>query len=320
MVPRVATGRLAALLAAAALLTVACAAEPEDIARRHGLLVLTADTDGAAALQTWVATDDGAAARDVGLPGPATTWVAAGRASVLVATLADGSLHVSDPVVPDDPALGDLAWRPVEAVDLTGDPAPGPAWFPTWDPEGGRFAALTGDLAGGGTISMTLVDPTTSTSFTMPLPAQPLAAAPAWVDADRLAFTGGSSSEPAAVLVDTTTGSSSEGPPGDRRVASSADGSVVATTAGPGSPVTVRATDAWLAHDGTSIGAVEPPADGATAASIALDGTGTRLAVAWLLAGGSIRIDVHDGNAGWGRVSSETHDDGAIGAVVGWLR
>ena len=34
-----------------------------------------------------------------------------------------------------------------------------PASFPTWDPGGRRFAALGGDLAGGGDMHLLLVDP-----------------------------------------------------------------------------------------------------------------------------------------------------------------
>ena len=310
------------MLSAAVIALGVVACEPDDPAqstRTIGLLVLTAGAGSGANLTAMTGTADGTVARPLTTPGAATTWMAAGRAGVLVATLADGSLHISSPAsggAGDEP----LAWRELEPVDADGDPPPSPAWFPAWDPEGGRFAALTGDLAGGERMSLTLIDPTTATSFTTDLATHPLAAAPAWTGEDELAIVDGASDAPTSSVLDTTTGVRIVGPAGDRRIATSADARVVAMTAGAGSPVVVRATDAWLAEDGTSLGSVDAPAEGATAASIALDRTGERLAIAWLLPGGAVRVDVHDGADGWRRISSETHDDGALGAVVGWLR
>jgi hypothetical protein len=298
---------------------VAAGCGPEAGVSRHlvGLLALTADRTGAATLTTWASAPDGSRAQRLDLPSPATTWISAGRAGVLVATVADGTLHVSDPVDPDE---GSLAWRPVRATDLGGDAPEGPFWFATWDPEGGRFGAIAGDLAGGGDTAVALIDPTTESSYVIALDQGLLAAAPAWVDGERLAVVGGTSADPSARIIDSTTGDVSIGPSGDRQVATSADGTVVATSAGPGTPVVIRATEAWLAGDGTSIGSVDPPSSGATAASVALDRSGQRLAIAWLTSAGGARIDVHDGTAGWRRVASETNDDGAMGAVVAWLR
>ena len=41
----------------------------------------------------------------------------------------------------------------------TGDAPKGPFYFATWDPDGGRFAMLAGDLASGEDIRVVLIDP-----------------------------------------------------------------------------------------------------------------------------------------------------------------
>lgn len=299
-----------------------CAPAPAgDRAAIDGLLVLTATPDGQTSLGAWsfdAAADDGAG--DVVRSPLQTTvgamaWIASGRGRVLAATGIDGSLHTSDPV-----GLGeDLAWRPVEARGLDGDAPPAPAWFVTWDPEGGRFATITGDLPGGDDVDVTLIDPSTRSAFVIPLGRALLPSAPAWLDGDRVALVGGSTTDPVAVIVDTGTSEVGDGPAGDRRLASSADGSIIASAGGPGSPVLIRASAAWIAGDGTSIGSVEAPNDGALATSIALDSTGRRLAIAWQGVDGGLRIDIHDGVDGWRRVASPPLAAGA-NAVVAWSR
>lgn len=296
----------------------ACASEPvDDQGAARGLLTLTAGADGQARLDLVTDRGDTVGPEDVALPGPETTWIDAGRADVLVANLADGSLVISDPVAP---AAEDLDWRSVEASDPSGPLGDGPFWFAAWDPEGGRFATIRGDLVGGTGLDLLLVDPTLGTSFAIPLDAALLASPPAWLEDDRLALVGGSSAAPTAVIVDTTDGSVSDGPDGARRLATSADGSRIATSAGPGQPVVVRLSEAWLAGDGTSIGSVDAPSADAAAASFALDRDGGRLAIAWRLADGTVQVDVHEEADGWRRTVSRTLDDGARGAVVGWLR
>ncbi|MGH2474959.1 MAG: hypothetical protein ACRDIL_06820, partial [Candidatus Limnocylindrales bacterium] len=47
-----------------------------------------------------------------------------------------------------------------------------------------------------------------------------------------------------------------EAPLARARLATSADGAVIATTGTPGNPVVIRASAAWAAADGTSIGTV----------------------------------------------------------------
>jgi hypothetical protein len=94
---------------------------------------------------------------------------------------------------------------------------------------------------------------------------------------------------------------------------------VIATSAGPGSPIVLRSSKGWLADDGTSVGSVEVPHGFTEAISIALDAKGERLAIVWLGADGNARYDVHDGRDGWRRVLNQPLD-GTSAAMVAWLR
>lgn len=317
-----ATLAVAALLVGAAL--AGCTPEPTgDEAAIDGLLVLSAGPSGVATLEAWSWAPSGGvdgagaiAASDLATPGDGMAWVASGRGRVLAATLLDGSLHTSDPIG----GSGPLAWRPVEAVDATGDPPPGPAWFAAWDPEGGRFATIAGDLPGGGDVTLVLIDPSTGSAFTVAVGRAVLPSAPAWIDGERVALVGGSTTEPGALLVDTATGEVADGPATERRIATSADGRVIAGSGGAGGPAVIRTTAAWLDGEGTSIGTIEAPAPEAQAIALALDADGDRLAVVWEGVDGGLRVDVHDGRDGWRRVGSPPLPTGAVGAVVAWSR
>lgn len=287
----------------------ACSMNSAPAAHLDGLLILAGDTSGGA-LRLWsggAGPDAGAAVKTT----KGTTWVSAGRADVLIAALRNGTLRVSDP-------LGDRkpAWREPDAFGADGAAAKGPFYFPTWDPEGGRFAALAGDLDVD--PRLTLVDPTLGTSLEIALD-QPVAAAPpAWVGNDLLAVLTGTTDAPTTILVDTETSEIRAGPSGARLLATSPDGRTIAVV-GDGGSVTIRPTDGWLAGDGSSIGSVDPPASAIAASSIALDARGERLAIAWLTDGGTVQVAVHDRTAEWRRVAEPSIGD-AAGAVVAWTR
>jgi hypothetical protein len=286
--------------------------EPSADVAPDGLIALVAGT-GATSLRGW--DDSGGAAVPISLPDGDTVWVAAGRADVLVATLADGKTATSDPVHLGKP----LKWRAVKAVEPNGDTPKGPDSFATWDTEGGRFATLAGDLLTGDAIRLVLVDPSVGTAFEIPLDQSVLAAPPAWIDGDRLAIVTGDAAEPATTIIDTATSESTAGPSGARLLATSANGRRIATMAGQGTPVVVRDTAGWLSNDGSSIASIDPPSDAATAIAFALDATGQRLAVAWASKGGDVTIAVHDERSGWRRVAQPPIGP-ARGAVVTWLR
>ncbi len=251
----------------------------------------------------------------VDLPAGITTWIATGRANVLAATRADGTVATSDPV-----DLGEaLDWRRVRAVGPDGGQPDGPQAFATWDPEGGRYAVLAGDLAGGDDVRIVLVDPTLKTAFEIDLDRSIVAAPPVWIGDDRLAVVSGDTAEPMTTLVDTTTGQLTDGPGGARLLAASGDAVRVATMAGRGSPIVVRETAAWLDGDDASLGVIDPPDDASTAIAFALDRDGARLAIAWAADDGSVSIGVYDAAADWQRVASPGIG-AARGAVVAWRR
>ena len=209
----------------------------------------------------------------IALPKGDTTWVATGLADVLAATLADGTIATSDPL-----HLGKrLKWRAGQAGRPDRRPRTGSGHFATWDPEGGRYATLSGDLLVGDDVRVVLVDPSVSTAFEIPLDRSVVAAPPAWIDSDRFVVVTGDAGEPTATIVDAETGELSDGPPGARLIATSANGRRIATMAEQGAPVVVRDTTAWLGDDGSSIASIEPAGEATTAIAFALDATGQRL-------------------------------------------
>jgi len=276
-----------------------------------GLLVLSGKP-GDSSLQTW---EHGAAAKEPGAvkTPTGTTWVAGGLADVLVAGLVDGSLRTSDPLS-DTTAT----WHKVAAKGAEGTVVQGPFYFPTWDPEGGRFAALAGDLDAD--PRLTLVDPSTGSAFEVALGRPVVEAPPAWVGDDLVAVAVGDASTPGAVLVDTTTAKVRDGPSGGRLLATSADGATIAVVGGrDGDGITIRTTEGWLSGDGSSVGSIDPPPNAVAPVSLALDAKGTRLAIAWLTDGGTVDVAIHDRTDGWRRVASL--DQGKVaGAEVAWLR
>lgn len=302
-----------ALLALVCAMTVGGCSSPTPSARGvpADLLALVADTGGIR-LVGWDETGD---AVPIKLPPGDTIWIATGRADVLAAVLADGKAATSDPV-----RLGKaLQWRTVKAVGPTGETPKGPDYFATWDPEGGRFATLAGDLPAGDDIRLVIVDPSTGTAFEIPLDRSVVAAPPTWIDDDRLLVVTGDAAEPIATIVDTTTGELSDGPSGARLLATSANGRRIATMAEQGAPIVIRDTAGWLGGDGSSIASIAPPDGSSTAITFSLDPSGQRLAVAWTAKDGGVTLAVHDGRSDWRRVARP--DIGiARGAVVAWRR
>lgn len=281
-------------------------------AAADGLIVLARTADGTALLG-W----DGSSRNGtpITLPKSDATWISTGRADVLAAVLPQGTTATSDPVHLGDP----LVWRPVKATDPTGKAPVGPLFFAMWDPSGGRYATLAGDLPGGGTVDVVLIDPSVSSAFEIPVDRPIVAAPPVWIEPDRLVVVTGDAAAPLAAIVDTTTGEIADGPSGDRLLAASGDGKRIATMAGQGDPVVVRDTAGWLAGDGSQLASIAPPTGSSTAIGFALDTSGERLVVAWAAEDGTVSLAVHDGGSDWRRVAQPTLDT-ASGAVVAWLR
>lgn len=314
-------GRRAAATLALLLILSACDAVAGTADRPvEGLMILTrADTPQLAVLAAKNGSDDSVS---IGLPLPDgdTTWISAGDGGVLVGSTAEGKLTTSEPVDPRGAAadIAGLEWTPVAATDTAGRPLPA-AGLATWAPGGSRFAALAGDFAGGGDITLVVVDVKDDTATTVALKRPLLASPPVWLDTNRLALLTGSGSDPATIVVDTASAKISDGPVGERRLATSADGKVIATSKAGGGPIVLRSSKGWLADDGTSVGSVEVPDGFADAISLALDANGDRLAIVWRREDGTLRADVHDGKDGWRRVWSQPVA-GADTAAVAWLR
>ena len=300
------------MVALAGLIAAACTSQESTSAVPDGLLALTGSGDSTT-LTAWDA--DRAKGTPVDLPDGATSWISAGRARVLVATTAKGTTATSRPL-----DLGnDTTWRAIKAKDPTGNSPPSPLAFATWDPDGGRYAVLGGDLLSDDPIAVVLIDPTVSTAFDIPLGRDVVAAPPIWIDDDRLVVVTGDAGSPKSAIVNTTTSDVADGPAGARLIAASANGKRVATMAKQGAPVMVRDMDGWLAGDGTAIGSVAPPDGVSTAISFALDATGQRLAIAWVGDDGKVTLAVHEASSDWRRVA-QPRIPTASGAVVAWMR
>lgn len=307
-------GRRAAATLAILLLLSACQADAGAAERpADGLLVLSTDEPTNLDVLASKPGSDGAVAIGLPLPADGVGWISAGRGGILVATTADGRLVTSDPVDPRGSAVdvASLEWRRVEAKDESGVSLPARIWSATWDPSGRRFAALSGDR---GDYALLLVDPTEGMLTTIPLDLPLLANAPAWLDADRLALLKGRGQDPESIAIDTTDGKIAKAPAGEHHLATSADGTVVASSAGAGKRVVLRSSKGWLADDGTSIGSVDVPEGFTEAIGLALDATGRRLAIVWARDDGTTECHVHDGADGWRRVLSHP------ASVVAWLR
>jgi hypothetical protein len=303
----------AALIVAVGAAAGGCArSQPSDGAAVDGLVALASGADGTS-LVGWDA--GGGDAIKITLPKGEATWVGTGRADVLAAVLGTATTATSDPVHLGKP----LKWRTTKAVGPTGAAPKGPFYFATWDPEGGRFAMLAGDLSSGDEIRVVLIDPTVGTSFEIPIDHPVVAAPPVWIDDDRLVVVTGDAAGPLATIVDTTTSELDDGPAGARLLAASANGRRVATMAGQGAPVVIRDTAGWLAGDGSSVASIDPPSGRATAIGFALDAAGQRLAVAWATDAKTVSLAVHDERAGWRRLA-QPEIGSARGAVVAWLR
>lgn len=302
-----------AVVVLAGLVVAGCATPNTASTVPSGLLALTGSGD-TTTLTAWDA--DRAKGTPVDLPDGGTTWISAGRARVLVATMAKGTTATSRPL----DLSSDTAWQPVKPKpDASGDPPPAPLSFATWDPSGGRYAVLGGDLLSNDPISVVLIDPSVSTFFDIAIDRDVVAAPPAWIDEDRLVVVTGDGRAPTSAIVDVANSDVVDGPSGARLIAASANGKRVATMAKQGAPVMVRDMAGWLAGDGSAIATLAPPDGASTAISFALDTTGQRLVIAWVDDKGKVTLAVHDASADWSRVA-EPKIPSATGAVVAWMR
>jgi hypothetical protein len=271
-----------------------------------GLVVLAGDP-GAATLTIH---DKRGTGRTVSLPDPATAWISASGESTLMATLDDGTLRVSDRVGSDTAPT----WTRTPDADVT--LPPDPLRFATWAPGGQRVAALASDFVEGGQLTLAIVDPAGDASLLLPVPRQPLVAAPAWIDEQRVLV----QTTVGFVVVDTGTGIVGLGPRADLgggiglAVAVEAGRIALAPEAGL---VEIRDLAAWLAGDtGEADARIE---DQGEIGSIAFDRSGERLAVVWQRPDGPGRLTIHRRSDGWRQAQELTLPGESSRAVVDFL-
>jgi hypothetical protein len=298
---------MVAILVATACTAAPVASGPPDLA---GLLLLTGDLRATTAVETCV----GAPCRMEAVDTPdGTTWIAAGDGGLLAATLVNATLRTSDRLDPG----GKQRWHELALVDPEGAPVVGPFMFPGWDPTGVRFATLAGELDTA--PRLVVVDSETGTALDDALDAPAMPAPPVWLDNDRIAVVTGTDEALTTAVITAETGDATPGPDGARLLATSADAKTIAVAGRGRDAVTVRVTSDWLAGGGPTLASFDPP-DGAVAVtSLALDADGSRLAVAWLMDGGTVRVLAYTRADRW-RATDVTGARNPPAAVVAWSR
>jgi hypothetical protein len=242
-----------------------------------------------------------------------TTWIASGDGGSLAATLVDATLRTSDPLHPG----GHQTWHALDLVDAEGAAVEGPFMFPGWDPGGFRFAALAGQLDTA--PRLVIADPETGIAADDALAAPVVPAPPAWLGDDRIAVVTGTDEALTTAIVATATGDAVPGPDGARLLATSADARTIAVARPGREPVTVRVTSDWLAGGGPTLASIDPPDKAVAVTALALDADGSRLAVAWLTEGGTVRVLAYTRADRW-RAVDVTGARNPPAAVVAWSR
>jgi hypothetical protein len=304
--------RRAPAAVAVAVAVALCAAACSDADRRSagpadtaGLVLLT-DNGEVPRLTTY---DSAGSAHQLRNPDHPTVWISAGRRGDLVATLADGSLRLSDLIRPDKAPT----WKRVPSPD---EQLPDqPLYFASWAPGGSRFVALATDFGEEATLQLFVVDPLADTTLTIPVGGQPVPAPPTWLDDARVAVQtlGG------IVVVGIDSGEATKGPAtnGDQLlIDAAADGSRVAIGRGEPGRVEILSREDWLAGRGPAEATLE--GDGSVGA-VALDRRGERLAVVWERADAETELVVYRHDSGWREGARlPLPDDGQRG-VPAWL-
>jgi hypothetical protein len=269
-------------------------------------LVLLTDDAGSSRLTTF---NTAGRARTIERPDGVTAWLSAGRRGTIVATMADGSLRVSDGIRADQKT----AWKraPGPEADLPDDPI----YFATWAPNGNRFAGVATDFSDDASVAVLVVDPVAGTSLIRPVAGQPLAAPPAWLDDGRVAV----QTRSGVVVVGIDTGDLTAGPDlaaGPALIDVSADGTRVAIERDEHRRVDIRLRDDWLAGEGQP----EASFDGdGTVGALALDRRADRLAVIWQRGSEPGTVVVYRRDGGWRESARLALPNDSQRGVLTWL-
>ena len=269
-------------------------------------LVLLTDNGDTPRLTTY---DSTGSPHELRNPDHPTVWISAGRRGDLVATLADGSLRLSDRIRPGQRPT----WKRVPSPD---EQLPDqPLYFASWAPSGSRFVALATDFGEEATLELFVVDPLADTTLTVRVEGQPVPAPPTWLDDARVAV----QTLRGIVVVGIDNGEASKGPEtnGDQLlIDAAADGTFVAIGRGDPGRVEIRSRDDWLAGRGSAEATLE---GNGSVGAVALDRRGERLAVVWERADANTELVVYRQDAGWREATRlQLPDDGQRG-VPTWL-
>ncbi len=275
-------------------------------------LVILAGRPGATRLERW---DDAGLRHEVRLPSPDAAWISAAPNGTLLVTLRDGRAFVG-------PELDPGTWRELGPTVLRGRPVA--LAFGTLDPSGRQAAFLAAEPGRAGSVLVIVIGLAGSRDTQLATTGEIEGAAPAWLPAGRLALPiRDRSDRPRLVILDPGSGGSAPGPAPVRAVAVD-PGERLAAVAGPlGEGLALVAAGPFLAGASPSPAATIRFEGGRAIVpeSLAFDGSGDRLAVAWTIDGSARpEIRVYGRAADWaeiGRVDLAASDELA---VVGWLR
>jgi hypothetical protein len=308
---RAAARRIVALVAAVVVATVLVGCDESETSgtpppqATAGLVVLAGDP-GDASLTIH---DAGGASHAVPLPDPSTAWISAGGRGTLMATLDDGSLHVSSPIAPGEPPT----WTPTPGEDV--ELPPDRLYFATWAPNAVSVAAIGADFSAG-RLTLAVVDPFADASLLLPVPRDPAVAPPAWIDEQRVLV----QATDGFVVVDTGTGDVTAGPRQDLgggigvAIAPAASLLAVAPEAGL---VEVHDLGGWLGgQTGDPQARIENQGE---IGALAFDRSGERLAVVWQRPDGPGLLTVHRRADGWSVAHEQTLPGESARAVVDFL-
>ena len=305
-VPPLRRAALAIVCLVVAITSEACGEDPNRAAATKdlaGLIVLTEDS-GRSRLTTF---DAAGQARSQGGAGGPTAWISAGLRGTLVATMADGSLRLSDRIRSDH----DAAWKrvPTPRADMPTEPI----YFATWAPNGNRFAGLATDFGEASPLSLVIVDPLADATLIRPIPGLPLPAPPAWLDDSRLLV----ETKAGAIVVDVDSGEITAGPDigAGALVDVSADGSRAAVGSSEPGPVEIRKRDEWLKGGGQP----EASLGNGTVGAVALDRRAERLAVIWQQSARAGIVIVYRRDGGWHEASRLPLPNGSERGALAWL-
>ena len=305
-VPPLRRAALAIACLVVATTSAACGGDPNRAAAAKdlaGLIVLT-DDSGRSRLTTF---DAAGQARSQDSAGGPIAWISAGRRGTLVATMADGSLRLSDRIRSDH----DAAWKrvPTPRADMPTEPI----YFATWAPNGNRFAGLATNFGEDASLSLVVVDPLADTTLIRPIPGLPLPAPPAWLDDSRLLV----ETRAGAIVVEVDSGDITAGPDigAGALVDVSADGSRAAVGRTEPGPVEIRKRDEWLNGGGQP----EASLGNGTVGAVALDRRAERLAVIWQQSSRAGIVIVYRRDGGWHETSRLPLPNGSERGALAWL-